>query len=160
MKIAKHTVVSIHYTLKNQEGMTLDSSANREPLVYLHGVGALIPGLENELNNKETGNKIQAVIAPENAYGEIREDLLHKVSKSGFQGDEELIEGMQVQVDTQHGPAIAIVSKISGEEVTLDMNHPLAGMTLYFDVEVMDVREAQKEEIEHGHVHGHGGHHH
>lgn len=160
MKIDKHSVVSMHYTLKNQEGMVLDSSEGREPLVYLHGVGALIPGLENELNGKTSGEKLQAVIAPENAYGEIRKDLLHVVPKSGFQGDEELMEGMQVQLDTDQGPAIAVVAKINGEEVTLDLNHPLAGMTLYFDVEVVDVREASKDEIDHGHVHGHGGHHH
>lgn len=150
----------MHYTLKNNEGMTLDSSQGREPLVYLHGVGALIPGLESELNDKTQGDKIQAVIAPEHAYGEIRKDLLHIVPKSGFQGDEELMEGMQVQLDTEHGPQIAIVASIKGEEVTLDLNHPLAGMTLHFDVEIVGVRDAEKEEIAHGHVHGHGGHHH
>lgn len=160
MKITKHSVVTMHYTLKNQEGMILDSSEGREPLVYLHGVGGLIPGLESELNDKLQGDKVSAVIAPQDAYGEIRKDMLHVVPKSGFQGEEELMEGMQVQLDTEHGPQIAVVSKISGDEVTLDLNHPLAGMTLYFDVEIVGVREAQKEEISHGHVHGHGGHHH
>lgn len=160
MKIAKHSVVTMHYTLKNQEGMVLDSSQGREPLVYLHGVGGLIPGLEMELNDKTIGDKVAAVIAPQDAYGEIRKDMLHVVPKSGFQGEEELMEGMQVQLDTEHGPQIAVVSKIAGDEVTLDLNHPLAGMTLYFDVEIMGVRDAEKEEISHGHVHGHGGHHH
>jgi FKBP-type peptidyl-prolyl cis-trans isomerase SlyD len=160
MKIAKHSVVTMHYTLKNQEGMVLDSSQGREPLVYLHGVGGLIPGLEMELNDKTTGDKVTAVIAPQDAYGEIRKDMLHIVPKSAFQGEEELMEGMQVQLDTEHGPQIAVVAKIAGDEVTLDLNHPLAGMTLYFDVEIMGVRDAEKEEISHGHVHGHGGHHH
>lgn len=160
MKIGKHSVVTMHYTLKNKEGMVLDSSAGREPLVYLHGVGALIPGLEVELNDKQAGDKVNAVIEPKDAYGDIRQDMMHVVSKSGFQGEEELVEGLQVQVDTQHGPQIAVVAKINGEEVTLDLNHPLAGVTLYFDVDVVGVREAEQEEISHGHVHGHGGHHH
>lgn len=140
--------------------MTLDSSEGKQPLVYLHGVGGLIPGLEAELNDKSKGDKVSAVIDPKDAYGEVSKDLLYKVPKSGFQGDEELVAGMQVQLDTEHGPQIAVVSAIQGEEVTLDLNHPLAGVTLYFDVEVMNVRAAEKEEIAHGHVHGHGGHHH
>jgi FKBP-type peptidyl-prolyl cis-trans isomerase SlyD len=160
MKIGKETVVSMHYTLKNGAGETIDSSAGREPLVYLHGVGALIPGLEKELNDKKAGDKIHAVIEPSEAYGEQRPDLLREVPRSGFQGDEELEEGMQVQLDTDRGPAIAVVSKIDGEVVILDLNHPLAGMTLHFDVEVTNVRAANQEEIAHGHVHGHGGHHH
>jgi len=160
MKIAKETVVTMHYTLKNNEGVVMDSSQGREPLIYLHGVGALIPGLEQELTDKEQGDKISAVIAPEHAYGEKREDLLREVSKDGFQGDEELEEGMQVQLDTDRGQTVATVSKIEGDIVTLDLNHPLAGVTLYFDVEIADVRAASKDEIAHGHVHGHGGHHH
>lgn len=160
MKIAKETVVTMNYTLKNSEGVLLDTSEGREPLIYLHGVGALVPGLETELTDKVKGDKITAVVSPEHAYGEKRDDLLREVGKEGFQGDEELLEGMQVQLDTDRGPAIAIVTKIENEIVTLDLNHPLAGMTLYFDVEITDVRPASKEEIAHGHVHGHGGHHH
>ena len=90
----------------------------------------------------------------------MRSELYYIVSKSGFQGNEDLFEGMQVQLDTEQGPAIGVVEKIAGEEVTLNLNHPLAGVTLYFDVEVMGVREASQEEIAHGHVHGEGGHHH
>ena len=159
MKIGIETVVTMNYTLKNSEGILLDTSEGREPLVYLHGVGALIPGLESELNDKVKGDKIKAVVAPADAYGEKRDDLLREVGKEGFQGDEELMEGMQVQLDTDRGPAIAVVTKIENEVVTLDLNHPLAGMTLHFDVEITDVRAANKDEIEHGHVHGHGGHH-
>lgn len=150
----------MHYTLRNQEGTTLDTSVGRQPLVYLHGVGALIPGLETKLNDKVAGDKLNAVVPPDEAYGQISQDLLHKVPKSGFVGDEELIEGMQVQLDTEHGPRIAVVSKISGDEVTLDLNHPLAGVTLHFDVEIVGVRAASADEIAHGHVHGEGGHHH
>ena len=160
MKIAQKTVVSLNYTLKNGDGMVLDSSEGREPLVYLQGVGALISGLEKELEGKEKGTKLNAVIPPAEAYGERREDLVRVVSKDGFQGDEELFEGMQVQVDAGEGPMIASVSKIEGNDVTLDMNHPLADMTLHFDVEVLDVREATEEEINHGHVHAPDGHDH
>lgn len=160
MQIAQNTVVSLNYTLKNSQGNLLDTSEGRAPLVYLHGVGALIPGLESELNGKAQGDKINAIIPPEKAYGSRRDDLVKLVSKDGFQGDEEMQEGMQVQLETEHGPAIAIITKIEGNDVTLDLNHPLADMTLHFDVEVVDVREATEEEISHGHVHGPGGHEH
>lgn len=160
MKVAKNTVVSLNYTLKNNEGEVLDTSEGREPLVYLHGVGALIPGLENVLEGEGEGSKVSTVIKPEDAYGHRTDDLLHKVPKSGFTGDEEMQEGMRVQLETENGPAIAVISKIEGEEVTLDLNHPLAGMELHFDVEVVGIREAQQEEIDHGHAHGPGGHHH
>ena len=160
MKIAKDSVVTMNYTLKNDAGEVMDTSAGRDPLVYLHGVGALIPGLENEFEGKMANDKVSAVIAPEDAYGARSEDLLRVVSKDGFQGEEELLEGMRVQLDTEHGPMVAVVSAITGDEVTLDMNHPLADMTLYFDVEVVDVRPATADELAHGHVHGDGGHHH
>ena len=160
MKIAKDSVVTMNYTLKNDACEVMDTSAGRDPLVYLHGVGALIPGLENELEGKMANDKVSAVIAPEDAYGARSEDLLRVVSKDGFQGEEELLEGMRVQLDTEHGPMVAVVSAITGDEVTLDMNHPLADMTLYFDVEVVDVRPATADELAHGHVHGDGGHHH
>ena len=160
MVIAENTVVSINYTLKDSDGKVLDTSEGREPLVYLHGVGALIPGLEKELEGKTAGTDVNAVIPPEEAYGERRDDLLKVVSKDGFQGDEEMQVGMQVQLQTEHGPAIAVISKIQDNDVTLDLNHPLADMTLHFDVNVVEVREASEEEIAHGHVHGAGGHQH
>ena len=112
------------------------------------------------MEGKSQGDKLEVTISPEDGYGERQENMVQKVSKSGFQGDEELVVGMQVQVETQNGPAIAMVTEIMGEDVTLDMNHPLAGVTLNFDVEVVDVREATDEELDHGHVHGPGGHHH
>lgn len=160
MKIQTNTVVTLNYTLKNSAGEILDTSEGREPLVYLHGVGGLIPGLEAELEGKEKGNSFNAVIAPENAYGKRSDDLLHVVPKSGFQGDEEMQIGMQVQLETEQGPAIATISEIEGENVTLDLNHPLADMELHFAIDVMDLRDATEDEISHGHVHGPGGHHH
>ena len=152
--------MSLHYTLKNSDGTLLDSSEGREMLTYLHGVGGLIPGLESELEGKTKGEKLVAVIEPKDAYGTKRDDLLKVVSKDGFQGDEEMQTGMQVQLDTEHGPAIAVITKIEGNDVTLDLNHPLADMTLHFDVSIEDVRAASEDEIAHGHVHGPGGHHH
>lgn len=160
MKVAKETVVTLNYTLKNSEGLLIDTSEGREPLVYLHGVGGLIPGLEAELEGMGASEKKQVVIQPEDAYGTRREELMHIVPKSGFTGDEEMQVGMQVQLETEQGPAIATIAKIEGEEVTLDMNHPLADMILHFDVEVVGVRAAEAEELAHGHAHGPGGHHH
>jgi len=160
MIISKDSVVTMNYTLKNDAGEVMDTSEGRAPLVYLHGVGALIPGLESELEGKSANDKLAVVIAPENAYGERSDELMRVVSKDGFQGEEELMEGMRVQLDTEQGPMIAVVVKITGTEVTLDMNHPLADMTLYFDVEIVDVRAATQDELAHGHVHGDGGHHH
>ena len=160
MKITKHAVVTVNYTLKNDKEEVLDSSEGREPLVYLHGVGGLIPGLETEMEGKEKPAKFSVTIQPENAYGKYDEKLLKLVSKEGFKGDEEMKIGMQVQLETEHGPAIAVVSKIDEKDVTLDLNHPLADAVLSFDIEVVDVREGTEEEISHGHVHGAGGHQH
>ncbi|MCF8257907.1 MAG: peptidylprolyl isomerase [Flavobacteriales bacterium] len=162
MIIEDHRVVNIHYTLKDAQGEVLDSSEGREPLAYIQGIGNLIPGLEAELHGKTKGDKVKAVIAPADAYGEYDEQLKHLVPLSGFQshGDEQLEVGMQVQVDTGQGHAVALVTEIEGDNVTLDLNHPLAGTELHFDVEIMGVRAATEEELDHGHVHGAGGHHH
>ena len=160
MKIEKHSVVSVNYTLKNDAGEVLDTSDGREPLTYLQGVGAIIPGLESQLVDKVVGDKFTTTVQPQDAYGVRREDLLKVVPKSGSQGDEEMVIGMQVQLETEHGPAIASVSKIEGDDVTLDLNHPLADTVLHFDIEVVEIRKATQEEIDHGHVHGPGGHHH
>ncbi len=162
MQIAKNKVVAMNYVLKDENGQVIDSSEGREPLAYIQGTGQIIPGLEKEMEGKKVGDKIQAVIAPENAYGLYMPEMVQEVPLSGFQGEgnEQLQEGMQVRVETNNGPAIAMVSKIDGDTVTLDMNHPLADKTLHFDVEVMDVRDATEEELAHGHVHGAGGHQH
>ena len=160
MKVAEKKVVQMHYTLKDDSGTTLDSSSGRDPLAYIQGIGNIIPGLEKEMEGKSVGDKLNVVIAPENAYGVRQDNLVQIVPKSGFQGDEELTTGMQVQVGTPNGEAIATVTKIEGDDITLDMNHPLADATLHFDVEVMAVRDASTDELEHGHVHGPDGHQH
>jgi len=160
MKVENNKVVQMHYHLTDADKNVLDSSKGREPLAYIHGIGNIIPGLEKQLTGKEVGDKVAAVVEPAEAYGERDENLMQIVPMSGFQGDEELQVGMQVQVGTERGPAIASVAKIEGEDVTLDINHPLAGLTLHFDVEIMDIRDATSEELDHGHVHGPGGHQH
>ncbi|MCB9197081.1 MAG: peptidylprolyl isomerase [Flavobacteriales bacterium] len=162
MKISKDKVAQIHYTLTNTGGELLDTSRERDPLLYLHGHGALIQGLETALEDKQTGDKFQVEVPAVGGYGEYRDNLVHIVPKSGFLSDEgeELYVGLQVQVETNNGVALALVTKIDGDNVTLDLNHPLAGMDLVFDIEIMDVRAASKDELSHGHAHGVGGHHH
>ena len=160
MQITNNKVVQMHYKLTDDQGNVIDSSVGREPLSYLQGAGNIIPGLEKQMEGKSAGDKFKAVVEPAEGYGEYDESLMQVVPKSGFQGDMEPEVGMQVQVGTQQGTTIASIAKIDGEEVTLDMNHPLAGMRLNFDVEVVDVRDATEEELAHGHVHGPGGHEH
>jgi FKBP-type peptidyl-prolyl cis-trans isomerase SlyD len=160
MTISEKKVVQMHYELKNEEGQVLDSSNGKEPLAYIHGMGNIIPGLEKELLNKTKGDKINAVIAPAEAYGVKDHDKIFKVAKKQFQGEGEIQVGMQIQAETEGRMEVGLVENIEGDEVTLNFNHPLAGQTLHFDVEVVDVREATAEELSHGHVHGEGGHNH
>lgn len=155
MQVSDNTAVSIHYTLTNASGETLDSSKGAEPLVYLHGAGNIIGGLESALNGKTAGDKFNVTIEPEDAYGEKQADMIQVVSKDMFDGMP-LELGMQFHAEVSHGPGIITVVHIEGDEVTIDGNHPLAGETLTFDVEVMDVREATADELSHGHIHGEG----
>lgn len=160
MKVTSNTVVSLDYTLKNGAGDIIDSSKGHSPLLYLHGVGGLIPGLEKEIEGMEKGQGKTVVVQPEHGYGDRSDELLYVVPKSGFQGEGEIEVGMQVELDSDNGPALAFVAKIEGDNITLDLNHPLAGETLTFDITIVDVREATADEVEHGHVHGPHGHHH
>uniref|UniRef100_UPI000B28A9EC FKBP-type peptidyl-prolyl cis-trans isomerase n=1 Tax=Aeromonas hydrophila TaxID=644 RepID=UPI000B28A9EC len=157
MQIAQNAVVSFHYTLTNNEGEVLDSSEGREPLAYIHGAGNIVPGLEKELDGKTSGDKLKVAVSPEEGYGDVQEALVQEVPREAFQGVEEIEAGMQFQAQTQGGPLMVTVTKVEGDTVTVDGNHPLAGETLNFDVEITNVREASAEELEHGHVHGEGG---
>jgi len=160
MQIAQNSVVAFHYTLTNDAGEVLDSSEGREPLTYLHGAGNIIPGLEKQLEGRTAGDKLQAQVAPEEGYGEIQPQLVQEVPRDAFQGVESVEPGMQFQAQTQGGPLMVTVTQIEGDTVTVDGNHPLAGQSLNFDVEIAEVREASEEEAEHGHVHGEDGHEH
>ncbi|MFC2990876.1 MULTISPECIES: FKBP-type peptidyl-prolyl cis-trans isomerase [Halomonas] len=160
MLIAQNSVVAFHYTLTNDTGEVLDSSEGREPLTYLHGAGNIIPGLEKELEGRQAGDKLSAVVEPGEGYGEKQEQLVQEVPRDAFQGVEGIEPGMQFQAQTQGGPLMVTVTSVEGDTVTVDGNHPLAGQILNFDVEIASVREASEEELEHGHVHGEGGHQH
>ncbi|HTH14329.1 MAG TPA: peptidylprolyl isomerase [Spirochaetia bacterium] len=161
MKIAANKVATLHYTLKDDKGALIESSVGNEPLAYIHGIGNLIPGLEEKLEGKQAGDKVQAVVKPEDAYGERDEELIEEVDRAEFDEGEELEVGKEFQYDDEDGNVFHVrVVKVGDSKVTIDGNHPLAGQTLSFDVEVLEVREASKEELEHGHVHGEHGHHH
>ncbi len=154
LMIGKNAVVSIHYTLKNDDGQVMDSSEGRDPLSYLHGANNLIPGLEKELEGKSAGQNFTASIDPAEAYGESNPELVQKISKEMFQGVEQIEPGMAFTAQGPQGQQQVVVTAVEGDEVTVDANHPMAGKTLHFDVEVVDVRDATDEELEHGHVHG------
>ena len=160
MQIAKNAVVSIEYTLTGPDGKVIDTSEGHEPLVYLQGAGNIIPGLERELEGKGVGDALSVSVAPADGYGERRDQLVQEVQRQSFQGVEKIEEGMQFQANTPQGPRVVRVTKVAGNRVTVDANHPLAGIPLKFDVKVVDVRAATDEELQHGHAHGPGGHHH
>jgi len=161
MKIASNKVATLHYTLKDDKGALIESSVGNEPLTYIHGIGNLIPGLEDKLEGKQAGDKLSVVVKPEDAYGERDEELIEEVERAEFDDGEELEVGKEFQYDDEDGNVFHVrVVKIDEKTVTIDGNHPLAGQTLAFEVEVLGVRDASAEELEHGHVHGPEGHHH
>ena len=160
MKIAKDKVVSIEYTLRDNDGNILDTSEGREPLAYLHGNGNLIPGLESQLEGKGADEALKVVVAPADGYGEFDAAQIVNVPKSQFAGVAELAVGMQFTASGPEGQQVVTVTKNENDTVTVDGNHPLAGQTLNFDVKIVSVREATADELSHGHVHGAGGHHH
>jgi FKBP-type peptidyl-prolyl cis-trans isomerase SlyD len=159
MKITKDKVAAIHYTLTDNSGNVLDSSKGRQPLYYIQGIGNLIPGMEEGLEGKSKGDKFIINVSPEKGYGVRDEKQIQKVPRSAF-GGQEVKKGMQFSAGGNHGSQVVTVTEIGLDTVTIDANHPLAGVELNFDVEVIEVRSATSEELSHGHVHGPGGHHH
>ncbi|HEY8508069.1 MAG TPA: peptidylprolyl isomerase [Steroidobacteraceae bacterium] len=160
MIVDQDSVVTIHYTLRDDAGRVLDSSEPQEPISYLHGHGNLVPGLERELTGKSVGDKLNVKLSPAEGYGERDEQLVHQVPRRALQGIDNISVGMRLHARTQHGTTVVTVTKVAGDMVTLDGNHPLAGQTLNFEVEIADIRPATAEELSHGHVHGPGGHDH
>jgi len=160
MEIADRCVAYFHYTLTNDAGDVLDSSEGREPLPYLHGAGNIVIGLEKALAGKKAGDKLDVAVSPEEGYGVRNEGLVQVVPRDAFRGVDKLEPGMQFQAESSVGPVSVVITKIDGDNVTVDGNHPLAGETLHFKVEITQVRDASVEEVLHGHVHGAGGHHH
>lgn len=159
MQVSNKMAVSIHYTLTNEAKEKLDSSIGEEPMVYLHGLGQIIPGLETALNGKSTGDKFAVTIAAEDAYGERRDDMLQVVAKDMFKDIGKVEVGMQFHADASHGVNVVTVTKVEGDDVTIDGNHPLAGEALTFDVEIVDIRPATEDELSNQHVHGAGCNH-
>jgi FKBP-type peptidyl-prolyl cis-trans isomerase SlyD len=160
MNIQKNKVVGIDYKLTDGSGKVIDSSSEHGPLYYIQGAGSLIPGLEAELEGKKSGDHLEVKISAKDGYGELDNSLCQTVPRAQFESTEGLEIGMQFEVETEQGELVVTVTKIEGESVTVDGNHPLAGIDLHFDVTVKEVREATKEELSHGHVHGEHGHHH
>ncbi len=161
MQIASQKVATIDYTLTDDQGTELDSSKDGEPLAYIQGIGNLIPGLEEALEGKSAGDELSVSIQPEQAYGKRDEELLQTVPRAHFEGVDELQVGMQFRASSGDGEErVVTVVEIGDEQVTVDGNHPLAGQILNFEVKIVEVRDATQEELDHGHVHGPGGHHH
>ncbi len=156
--IEKDKVASIHYKLTNDEGKIVDSSEGREPLEYLHGHGNLVAGLEKALDGKSEGDSLKVSVSPEEGYGVQDDSLVIDVPREHLPADD-LAPGMRFSAETSAGMRLFTVQEVGDDSVKLDGNHPLAGETLHFEVDVVSIREAEPEEISHGHVHS-GGHHH
>ena len=153
MQIAKDTVVYIHYTLMNDAGELLDKSSAGEPLGYLHGHGNIIDGLEQALTGRAAGEQLEVSIDAEDGYGLRQEGLVQDVPLGAFEGVDSVQPGMSFEAETEDGPRPVVVLEVAGDVVTVDGNHPLAGLTLHFQVEVDRVRAATASELEHGHAH-------
>ena len=161
MQITSQKVATIDYTLTDDQGTLIDSSKGGEPLAYIHGIGNLIPGLEEALEGKSAGDELSVSIQPDQAYGKRDEELLQAVPRTHFDGVDELQVGMQFRASSEDGDErVVTVVEVGDEQVTVDGNHPLAGQILNFEVKIVEVRDATQEELDHGHVHGPGGHNH
>jgi FKBP-type peptidyl-prolyl cis-trans isomerase SlyD len=153
-------VVRFHYTLKDTKGVVLESSVNDEPLSYLEGVGQIIPGLESELRGLTKGAKKSVHVKAGEAYGEYEKDLIVQVPRDQIPKPDVAV-GDKFHADSGAGHTqVVVVTAVDDKHITVDGNHPLAGQDLHFDVEIVEVRDATKEELEHGHAHGGDGHHH
>lgn len=161
MDIRNDSVVTIAYTLTDDGGNIIDSSQGQGDFAYLHGHENIVPGLEEALEGKSAGDRVSAAVEPEKAYGPRNEELVFSVPRSRMPDEVDLEVGMEFRAQSQDGQEMIVsVVGIEDDSVTLDGNHPLAGQRLNFEVDVKDVRAATPEEIDHGHVHGPGGHHH
>ncbi len=156
MIIENNKAVSINYVLTNDNGEVLDSTQHQSPMVYLHGAQNILPALEKALEGKTLKGRARTKISPEEGYGEYIEELVQTIPLDSFPNSDKIKVGTQFQLDTSKGPKLATITEVGENDFTLDMNHPLAGQTLHFDVEVVDIRDATAEEIESGHIHTEG----
>ena len=159
MKIEKDRVVRFHYTVGEIGQPATESSLGAEPLAIMIGHGNIIPGLENAMHGREAGETVAVDVPAAEGYGERRDGLTQRIAKKHF-GDQRLMPGMQVVLKTEYGPRAVTIEKVGMSVVDVDLNHPMAGKSLHFDIEVVEVRQASAEELDHGHVHGEGGHQH
>lgn len=160
MNITENCVASFNYTLTDSSGKLLDSSEGHGPLSYLHGAGNIIPGLESALEGKTVGDKFSVAVPAAEAYGLRDDGLIQELPVSMFSGVDTIEVGMEFHAETGHGIQSVTVTKVEGDTITIDGNHELAGIDLNFAVEITEVRSATEEEMQHGHAHGAGGHHH
>jgi len=160
MQVEKDTVVSFHYDLSDEQGQALESNRDGDPTAYLHGAGNIIPGLEAALTGKSVGDSLEVTLTPDRAYGERQENLIQRLPLKHFKKAGKLKPGMRLQVPTEQGPRVVVVVKVGRFMVDVDANHPLAGRTLTFKIDITEVRAATSEELAHGHAHGLGGHEH
>ena len=159
--IGENSVVTVNYTLTDDAGKVLDSSDGSKPMVYLHGTGSIVPGLEKALVGKGAGDSLKVRVAPADAYGELIPDGIKTIEQAAFEGVDVVEVGMAFDAEAPDGTEQQIVvTKVEGDNVTIDINHPLAGVALNFDIKILSVREATEEELDHGHSHEGDGHSH
>ena len=157
MKISENKVVVLHYAVSDTDDTLIDSSYDHSPLSIIQGTGYLIPGLEDALTDHVVGDKFEVEVNAENAYGERHDEFVQTVPKSMFESVEDLAVGSQLRATTDDGEQTVIVIDVTDDEITVDGNHPLAGIDLKFEVDILEVRDATEDELKHGHVHGEGG---
>lgn len=153
-------IIGFHYTLKDKDGVVMDSSEGRPAMLFMTGAQQIVPGLEKEIIGMKKGDKKTVIVAPEEAYGPVQEQLLMTVQRSQFPAEAKLKPGVQFQVNNDPQTPVFTVVKIEGENVHIDGNHPMAGKELHFDIEVTEKRMPSPDELAHGHAHGAGGHQH
>jgi FKBP-type peptidyl-prolyl cis-trans isomerase SlyD len=157
MSVKKDIVVEMHYTLKNESGKVIDSSSGKEPMVFIQGHGNIIPGLEVALEGMKVGENRDVTVKPEEAYGIFRKEGIQEIPLEALKGIEDLAVGMELKSQDEQGNAFIVrVQEIKKEVVIINANHPLAGETLHFNINIESVREATKDELSHGHVHSQG----
>lgn len=157
MKIAPNKVVVMHYAVSDSEGTLIDSSYDHTPLALIHGTGYMIEGIEEALVDRQQGDKFEVAVPADKAYGERHDGFVQTIPKEMFAGVDDLEVGTQLRATTDEGEQTVIVIDIQEDEITVDGNHPLAGIDLNFDIEIIEVRDATEDELTHGHVHGEGG---
>jgi len=152
MRIAKNTIASIEFTLSTEEGRLIDSSQGKQPLMYLHGSGSIIPGIERALEGKSAGDNVKLLLSPDDAYGQKDPDMVQPILRENFSGVDEIKVGMQFRAQTPAGARIVTVVGVDDANVTINANHPLAGLSLFFEATVLEVREPTEDELSHGHA--------